>query len=87
MHVFFSGHVQGVGFRYTARQVAQGFEVTGLVRNLLDGRVELLAEGDREELQAFREALRDSGLGAFIRDEAVSWSEAQGDLRGFQIVS
>lgn len=87
MHVFYSGHVQGVGFRYTARQVAQGFEVTGLVRNLLDGRVELLAEGAQEELEAFREALRESGLGSFIRDETVSWSEPQGNLQGFQIVS
>ncbi len=87
MHVFYSGHVQGVGFRYTARQVAQGFEVTGLVRNLLDGRVELLAEGAQEELEAFREALRESGLRSFIRDETVSWSEPQGNLQGFQIVS
>lgn len=87
MQVLYSGHVQGVGFRYTARQVAQGFEVAGLVRNLLDGRVELLAEGDAEELQAFRQALRESGLESFIRDETVSWSEPQGNLRGFQIVS
>lgn len=85
MHVLYSGQVQGVGFRYTARTVAQGFEVTGLVRNLLDGRVELLAEGERAELEAFRAAIRESGLGSLIRQESVSWSEAQGGFRGFEI--
>jgi acylphosphatase len=53
MTVFFSGHVQGVGFRYTAKTVAAGFEITGTIRNLPDGRVELVAEGTREELDAF----------------------------------
>jgi len=86
MQVLYSGSVQGVGFRYAVRQVAQGFEVTGLVRNLLDGRVELVAEGLREELDAFRAAIRDSGLEAHIRDEAVSWSAPLGNLAGFQIV-
>ena len=87
MQVVYAGHVQGVGFRYTVRQVASGFEVTGLVRNLLDGRVELVAEGDRDELESFRAAIRDAGLEAFIRQEAVTWSEPQGGLLGFQIVT
>jgi acylphosphatase len=86
MHIFYSGHVQGVGFRYTVRSVATGFEVTGTVRNLLDGRVELIAEGSREELEAFREAIPDAGLERFIRDESASWSEATGEFRGFEIV-
>ena len=85
MHIFYSGHVQGVGFRYTVKKVAAGFEVTGTVRNLPDGRVELLAEGRSEELAAFRQAIRDEGLDHFIRDEKVEWSEAQGGLRGFEI--
>ena len=62
-----------------------GFEVTGTVRNLLDGRVELVAEGARDELEAFARAIRDAGLEPCIRDEAVSWSEASGEFRGFQI--
>jgi acylphosphatase len=86
MQVFYSGPVQGVGFRYAVRQVAQGYEVTGLVRNLLDGRVELVAEGEREELEAFRVAVRDSGLGGHIRHEAVTWCPPVGHLAGFQIV-
>lgn len=84
--VLYSGHVQGVGFRYNAKSVARGFEVTGTVRNLPDGRVELIAEGRREELEAFRNAIRDSGLAGFIRDENVSWNDAKNDIRGFEIV-
>lgn len=87
MHLFYSGHVQGVGFRYAAKSAAAGFELTGTVRNLSDGRVELVAEGERAELEAFRQAIRDAGLEHFIRDEAVTWSEARGGLRGFEIVS
>lgn len=86
MHVYYSGHVQGIGFRYTAKTVAAGFEVTGVVRNLPDGRVELIAEGLRDELQAFQGAIREAGLDHFIRNESVSWSDAAGDFRGFEIV-
>jgi acylphosphatase len=87
MHIFYLGNVQGVGFRYTVRTVAAGFEVTGTVRNLPDGRVELVAEGARDELEAFRQAIRDTGLEHFVRKEEIAWSEATGNLRGFQIVS
>jgi acylphosphatase len=87
MHIFFSGRVQGVGFRYTTKNVALGFEVTGVVRNLPDGRVELVAEGAKEELEAFRLAIRDSGLGSFIGNEEVRWEEAEGGFRGFEITS
>ncbi len=84
--VTYSGHVQGVGFRYTARTVAAGFEVVGTIRNLPDGRVELVIEGDRAELEAFCLALRDAGLAGFIRDEAVSWADATNEFRGFEVV-
>ncbi len=86
MHIYYSGKVQGVGFRYAVKTAATGFEVTGLVRNLPDGRVELAAEGAREELEAFRQAIRDEGLDHFIRDEKVDWSDATGEFRGFEIV-
>jgi acylphosphatase len=87
MGIFYSGHVQGVGFRYTTKTVAAGFEISGIVRNLSDGRVELIAEGAREELEAFRAAIRDAGLRPFIRDENVSWDAAQNEFRGFEIAS
>jgi acylphosphatase len=86
MHILYSGRVQGVGFRYATKTVAMGFELTGTVRNLPDGRVELTVEGERTELEAFQEAIRDSGLGGFIRGEAVEWSGATGEFRGFEIV-
>jgi acylphosphatase len=86
MHIFYSGRVQGVGFRYTVKTVASGFEVVGIVRNLIDGRVELVGEGPREELEAFQKAIREAGLEHFIRDEKVTWSEATSEFRGFEIV-
>jgi acylphosphatase len=85
MHIFYSGQVQGVGFRYSAKSVASGFEVTGAIRNLPDGRVELTAEGAQDELEAFRQAIRESGLEHFIQHEDVNWSEAKNEFRGFEI--
>lgn len=87
LNVFYSGTVQGVGFRYTVRTLAAGFDVAGSVRNLPDGRVELVAEGLKDELGAFRQAIRESELGHFIRREDVIWAEPAGGLRGFEIVS
>jgi acylphosphatase len=86
MRVLYLGHVQGVGFRYTVKSVAAGFDVTGTVRNLPGGGVEVIAEGIRDELEAFRQAIRESGLDHFIRDEDVSWAEPQSEFRGFEIV-
>jgi acylphosphatase len=82
----YSGHVQGVGFRYTVKTLTQGFEVTGAVRNLEDGRVELSAEGVKEELEAFLEAIRQSEVGRFIRQEQACWAEAKNEFRGFEIM-
>ncbi len=86
MRVLYSGQVQGVGFRYSVRSVATGFDVTGTVRNLPDGTVELIAEGARDELEGFRQAIRESGLDHFIRQEQVAWGEADGQFHGFDIV-
>ncbi len=86
MTVVYSGHVQGIGFRYTTKTVATGFEITGTIRNLPDGRVELVAEGGRAELDAFRTAILDAGLAGFIRDEQVSWADVQNEFKGFEIV-
>lgn len=86
LKVFFSGRVQGVGFRYTVRTLAAGFDATGTVRNLPDGRVEFVAEGETPELEAFLEAVRVSEVGRFIRQEQVVWQDASGRFRGFEIV-
>ena len=87
MRVFYSGRVQGVGFRYCVKVTAAGFEVLGTVRNLPDGWVELVAEGVRAELDAFCAAIRESSVGSFIRGEQAEWSAAAGDLRWIEIVS
>ena len=86
LQIFYFGRVQGVGFRYTAKTVATGFEITGTIRNLPDGRVELIAEGSRAELEAFRTALHDAGLAGFIHDEQVVWADAKNEFRGFEII-
>jgi len=86
MQIFYSGRVQGVGFRYTAKTVAAGFVVTGTVRNLPDGRVELIAEGERGELEAFRDAIHGAGLAGFIRNESVGWSDATNEFNGLEII-
>jgi acylphosphatase len=65
--VWFSGRVQGVGFRYTCRTLARGFNVAGFVRNLPDGRVELLAEADPTELDNFLTAIQRE-MSPFIMD-------------------
>ena len=66
MNSFFSGHVQGVGFRYQVVSMARGFDLTGYVKNLNDGRVELLAEGDESEVLSFLEAI-ESELDIYIK--------------------
>ena len=85
LHVYFSGHVQGVGFRYSVKQLSPEFDVTGWVKNLPDGRVELVAEGERNELETFQAAIPDAGLRRFIRDTQSHWSEGTREFRGFEI--
>ena len=67
--VFFSGHVQGVGFRYAALQVAKEFEVAGRVANLPDGRVMLEAEGGPQEVGAFVTAIEERMHGYIRKTE------------------
>jgi len=86
LQVLYSGRVQGVGFRFTVKMVANGFEVTGIVRNLADGRVEMVAEGQRGELEQFLKGIQDSDVGAFIRGEEKTWTEAKNEFRGFEII-
>jgi acylphosphatase len=81
----YSGRVQGVGFRFTVRQLARGYDVTGTVRNLPDGRVELIAEGARAELKAFLTGIAESELSGFIAKHSEAWRKAEGNLKGFAI--
>lgn len=84
--VFYEGRVQGVGFRYTCKNLARGYDVTGSVRNLSDGRVELHCAGESEEVEAFLEAIADSVLASHIKKTTVLPIPPPPDLRGFEIV-
>jgi acylphosphatase len=82
--VHYTGRVQGVGFRATAAGIARGYPVTGWVRNLPDGRVELLAEGDRFDVEGFLDAVR-VRFGRHITDESADWVEATGRYTSFDV--
>ena len=83
--VHYEGRVQGVGFRFTVRQIASGFDITGSVRNLPDGRVELSAGGDADEVSAFLQAIRESGLAGHIAREYVEDLSPDTRWKGFII--
>ena len=83
-HVFYSGYVQGVGFRYNAVRCSRSFEVTGFVRNLPDGRVELVAEGEKGEVDGLLAAIRDSMSGNIANTQAET-GEPTGEFRDFHI--
>lgn len=83
--VIYEGRVQGVGFRYTCKDIARGYDVIGSVRNLADGTVELIASGEAEEVDDFlREIAEDSPVAHHIKSAMV---EIVDDYkgRGFQI--
>ena len=81
--VLYAGHVQGVGFRYTTQGIARGFPVAGFVRNLPDGRVELVAEGEADGVRAFLAAV--AGRWADVVTDAVETDEPAQGLAGFTI--
>jgi acylphosphatase len=84
--VLYEGYVQGVGFRWTAKRIAQGYEVCGWVRNLSDGRVELQVSGGEEEVEAFLQAIRESSVGGHIRAERAADIEIASPFKNFRII-
>ncbi len=82
--VLYSGHVQGVGFRYTARRIAEQFQVSGYVRNLPNGSVELVVEGEPEELQRYLAAVQ-YRMKEYIRHTQSRTEPATGEFDGFSI--
>jgi acylphosphatase len=84
LHIYYSGRVQGVGFRFTAEAVARRFKVSGFAKNLGDGRVEVVAEGDEARLKGFMEGIHEM-MKRHITDEKLSWEDATGEFRGFGI--
>jgi acylphosphatase len=82
--IFFTGRVQGVGFRYTALQVAKEFEVSGYVRNLSDGRVQLEVEGDAVEVKRYVEAIEERMHG-YVRSIERTADSRSASFAGFGI--
>ena len=85
LHVFYSGRVQGVGFRFTAETTAVALRLTGWVRNLRDGRVEAVVEGVEPKLHEFLEHVRTGPMAHFIRTTDVRWDNATGRFGEFEI--
>ena len=86
MLMIVSGVVQGVGFRWYVRQVAGRYGVKGYVKNLFDGSVEILAEGDETDLKAFYEEVRIGPRYAEITGVKVDWIDYRGKFNEFRIV-
>lgn len=84
LHLLFSGDVQGVGFRFTARRIAESLGLVGWVKNCYDGRVELVAEGQEDVLEEVLSELNRTFEG-YVTNSEVTWSEAIGEFSSFSI--
>jgi len=84
MRLLISGRVQGVFFRGSASDVAQSLALTGWVRNLFDGRVEIVAEGRRDALKALAAWAQQGPPAARVSQVDEQWSEFRGEFRGFR---
>jgi acylphosphatase len=87
IQVFYEGNVQGVGFRWSVRNIAKGFDLTGWIRNLIDGRVEMQVSGVEDEVRAFLKAIMESELRAHIRKQSETQLDTPSEARGFEIRS
>jgi acylphosphatase len=85
LQVFYEGNVQGVGFRWSVRDAAKGFDVTGWVRNLRDGRVELQVTGEENEVRAFLDRIAQGELHSLIYKQTENKLEKLVTARGFEI--
>jgi acylphosphatase len=83
--VFYEGRVQGVGFRFTVKAIARGYDILGWVRNLDDGRVELQIEGEPGEVDAFLQAIAESELKSHIKRADVRTILPLSGVHGFEI--
>ena len=82
-HISFSGQVQGVGFRFTAQRIAMRYDICGHIRNTFDGKVEVLAQGDSEDINDFVQDLRDAFT---VRDVSVGDVPVDSQYDGFNIL-
>lgn len=85
VHVFYSGRVQGVGFRMAAEEAAQQYGVVGWAKNLRNGRVEVVAEAEEAVLKRFLKAVRTGAMKNFINQVEASWGDASEAFDRFEI--
>lgn len=84
LHIYYSGRVQGIGFRYTVSDIASSLKVCGWVKNLNDGRVEVLAEAEKTTLDNFLEQVYQH-FSLYIKEANAEWQPASGEFRDFQV--
>jgi acylphosphatase len=84
LHIIFRGNVQGVGFRYTARTVAQRHTIAGFVKNITDGTVEVVAEASEPDLARFLAEL-EREMAPFIESRTTERIQATGEFHGFSV--
>ena len=84
-HVFISGRVQGVFFRYETKRIALRLGVSGWIRNLPDGRVEAVFEGEKSDVEEMIRFCHVGPPGAIVKNVKVIWEQPTGEFQGFQI--
>ncbi len=85
VQIYYSGRVQGVGFRFTAKRIAaRCFDISGSVKNMVDGRVEIIAEGEEKNIKSFLSEI-ETEMGHYIRNNDVYWEQATGEFNNFTI--
>lgn len=84
VHVYYIGRVQGVGFRFTAIEIADELGITGRVRNLRDGRVEIRAEAEEKSLENFLNRIS-SYFSRYIQNAETEWLNATGEYKDFRV--
>jgi len=84
VHIYYSGRVQGVGFRYRTQEIARMMNISGWVKNLPDGRVEIAAQSERKVLEEFIERL-EGAMAFYITNHEVIWKKQNDNFKGFMI--
>lgn len=85
LHATVDGHVQGVGFRAFVYEIGQSMSLTGWVRNTFEGKVEVVAEGQRDDLEILLRYLKQGPRAAFVTEVAQEWSQATGEFTSFDV--
>lgn len=84
-HIFYSGTVQGVGFRYTVERYARNLDLKGWVRNLPDGRVEIVTEGPKEKVEQLCRHVEEY-FREYIEDKKADFAPAESQFKDFRII-